>query len=925
MADIDRWQLVQKLFAEASALGAEERADFLARACSDDTGIAEEVSALLAHDVDISGDDRFSSAIEREDTNLIGDSAASAWRGKRIGAYRIVDKIAEGGMGAVYLADRDDKAYEQKVAIKLISKAGLSKLLSERFRSERQILANLDHPNIARLIDGGEDGDGTPYLVMEYVDGTMIDAYCDQHRLTVGERLKLFVQVCDAVQYAHQNLIIHRDIKPSNILVTEEGVPKLLDFGIAKPIAADLDELTRVGQRIMTPKHASPEQWRGEKITTASDVYALGVLLYELLSGSFPFDMSSSSAADVERIVAEATPPSMSDAAIRPVASTIDKAVQLSATETASRRRLSKAKLVRRLRGDLDAIALKAMSKKPTERYATARQLAEDVKRHLNNLPVDARSHSTAYRWFRLLVRFRTAAVIGTAVVIAAVAAGSFHSLRLAAERDRAQDEAERANKVAVLLAEILEAAGPAATRGTTVSAEQLLDHGTERIRRDLADEPLMRADLLAVIGRTYRSLGLYQESHDLVVESLDIRERQLQSDDSLVAESLYELGYTSYELGNFEESLHAHERSLALYEQILGAEPNERVAASLREVGHLHENLDRFDLAENFYTASLDQLRQLHPDGSQELALSQTDLAGILFRTGRYAEAEPLVVGALKMRRALLGDVHPDVAQGLNNVGFFYLAWGDILAAEDYMRDSVALRNQLYGEDSSITALAKANLGYLLQHRGALEESQAHLDRACQISTAKLGVSHRSSIRCGVRQMDAMVEAGKHESAILLGTRLLALAEASTRDLAYVRSGLGRTYLAADDFETARGLLTTAREEFIATRGPEHLEVAKLTLRLADVEAAAGQPENAIRTYEEFLNRFADQLLATHPEISRAHFRVGELHLETGKDASARTHLNEAVAIYEKTQLPTGPRLAKARAAALKLAGDDT
>jgi eukaryotic-like serine/threonine-protein kinase len=918
MSRNEQWERVQDLFDEASQLDAGERRQFLAGECAGEPELLREVNELLEHDR-APDQDRFTAAVRKEGEAFAGSHDDSAWRGKRIGAWRIIDKIAEGGMGAVYLADRDDKAYEQRAAVKIIARSAFSSLHGERFRSERQILARLDHHNIARLLDGGELEDGTLYLVMEYVSGTRIDEYCDRHLLTIEERLRLFLQVCDAVQYAHENLIIHRDLKPSNILVTEEGVPKLLDFGIAKPIRDDVADLTVAGQRLMTPKHASPEQLLGERITTASDVYALGVLLYELLSGSFPFDISSSSSADVEQIVTRIDPPAPSNAAIRPVASSIDKAVQLDASDSAARRRLSTAQLVRRLRGDLDAITLKAVSRQPQQRYPTARQLSEDLRRHLENRPVEARSRSRAYRGSRYLRRHRLAAGAATLLLAAAVSAVAFHNARLAAQRDLAQQQAERAGKVAALLADVLSAAAPALTRGTTITPEQLLSHGTERIRQSLADEPLLRADLLGVIGHTYRSLGLYQPAHDLVAESLAIQERLLPADDVRIAESLYELGYTSYELALYDESLAAHERALEMFRNRYGEAPHEQVAMSLREVGLLNERLNRYAVAEDYYRASFEQLEELHSNGSQELALTQTDLAGVMMRTQRYAEAEPLIVNALEMRRRLLGDVHPDVAQGLNNLGFFYNLWGDPVAAEAHLRESLGIRRQLYGTDNALLAIPLTNMARVLLERGAVAESLEYCDQGWTLAIEKLGATHTTTLGNASDRTRALLANGRMDDALLFAARQLGLAEATynppNRYLAYLQAALGRAQIAAGNLDKARELIGAARQQQIEMRGAGHLLVWEESLRLYDIDALEGNVDAAIAGYTGFLQRFRGELLETHPEISRALLRLGELHADKGAADEAKAYFDRALTLYEQTQVPESPALARARA----------
>ena len=890
----DRWQQIQELFDEAAGLAADERDAYLSDKCGGDVDLLREVKALLNNDQDDDSSDRFASAIGDEQTDLGISRARESWRGEKLGVYTIIDKIAEGGMGAVYLAERHDQAYEQKVAIKLISDADMSGELERRFIAERQILANLHHPNIAGLIDGGTSESGTPYLVMEYVSGESIDEYCDRHRLTIGERVKLFIRVCDAVQYAHQNLIIHRDIKPSNVLVTKDGEPKLIDFGIAKPISSAEADKTKLGRRAMTPKHASPEQLLGDPVTTASDVYGLGILLYELLSGSFPFDMSSSSVDDVQQIATQATPPLPSIATGRPVAASIDKAVRLSPDDIAHKRRLTTKTLVKRLRGDLDAIALKAISRRPADRYVTARQLREDLQRYLDDQPVDARVASLGYRWSKMFARYRLAVLGIAAIVIIAIGAESFHNARLSAERDIAQEQAEKANKVASLLAEILEAAGPAATRGADVSAEQLLDHGVGRIREDLADDQLIMADLLSVIGRTYRSLGLHQKSFDLVEEAVEIYEELLPENDERLGDAYYELGYANWHLGNLDASLDAHQRAYDYYKAVGLQEPHVKLAASLRELGLIYENLNDFDSAEKYYVDSLEQQRALYPQGDAEMALTQTDYAGILFRTQRYAEAEPVLVDALNMRRRLLGDDHPDVGQGLNNTGFFYWAWGDLASAERYMQQSLPIRVMLYGESSLTTALVKSNLAVVVAHRGRIEEGVRLAAEMYEVNMEARDSSNRATYLMAVKYLEVLRFAGRLDEVILTGTRLLGSAEAvldsNDHAILIIKTELAGAHFDAGNSSEALRLYQSAESGYRAIRGDDHILTERVVIRIADIDAQNGNVQGAINKYLSFLEKQLPILHPHHPEICRSQVRLGELFIESGQPDRANS-----------------------------------
>lgn len=399
----ERWQQVKALFEQALERPPDERAAFLDQACHGDEALRREVRSLLSSHDDAPG---FLDQPLSLDAPSGDDGAAHT--GQRIGAYRLVREIGHGGMGAVYLAERADGQFHQQVAVKFVRHGVDSATLRRRFRAERQILARLDHPHIARLIDGGVSENGLPYLAMEYVEGTRIDHYCDAHHLSTNKRLRLFLAVCKAVHYAHQNLIVHRDLKPSNILVTEGGTVKLLDFGIAKLLddnaaATPLDEAPRTGMRVMTPEYASPEQIRGEPVTTAFDVYALGIILYELLAGQRPYRLSGLSPGEMERIVCEKAPARPSTAVTREAQT---DAMRAATPEEISRMRSTQPdKLRRRLAGDLDTLVMMALHKDPSRRYRSVGQLSEDLRRHLDGLPVTARPDSFAYRISKFIRR----------------------------------------------------------------------------------------------------------------------------------------------------------------------------------------------------------------------------------------------------------------------------------------------------------------------------------------------------------------------------------------------------------------------------------------------------------------------------------------------------------------------------------------
>jgi serine/threonine protein kinase len=451
----DRWRRIEALFDEAADLPAAERATFLSAACGQDLAMRSEIESLLA------ADEKAADFLEQP--VVVSGSAPSppaSLVGRRIGHYAVESKIGEGGMSTVYLAVRADDVYRQKVALKVLAYGADRSDLSARFRAERQILASLDHPGIARLLDGGTIEDGRPYLVMEYIAGFPIDQYCDAHRLGVDARVDLFRQVCAAVQYAHQNLVVHRDIKPSNILVTADGVPRLLDFGIAKLLeGAQMPgtiEATMTGLRLMTPQYASPEQVEGGAITTATDVYSLGVLLYFLLTGQSPYRLATTTPDALQRAVLAQDPERPSTAAGRSTGEgppPSERAGGAGPTREASSeaRGLRPQQLRRKLRGDLDNIVLMALRKEPGRRYASVALLSEDLRRYREQLPVAAQPDTLGYRVRKFVGRHRAgvaAAAIGLALILGLAATMTVQAVRLARQRDEIRAERDKALEV---------------------------------------------------------------------------------------------------------------------------------------------------------------------------------------------------------------------------------------------------------------------------------------------------------------------------------------------------------------------------------------------------------------------------------------------------------------------------------------------
>ena len=746
----DRFRRADAVFDAVLDIPTADQPAFIEQACGDDTQLRAEVIQLLrAHHRTSSILD--SPALRLSPMLLEGDEGAST--PERIGPFRIVRAIGEGGMGQVFLGERDDGQFEQRVAIKLIRHPAPG--LVRRFLEERRILALLEHPNIARLVDGGLTTDGLPYFAMEFVDGELIDKYCESRNLPLDERLVLFEKVCDAVSYAHQHLIIHRDLKAKNILVTPNGDVKLLDFGIAKLLDRSRRDETWTGVRIMTPECAAPEQLLGDPISTATDVYALGVLLYTLVAGVRPYDVRDKTASEVQRIICIDTPPSPSTRAPE--------------------------SMKRRIRGDLDLIVMTAIQKDADRRYHSPAALSLDVQHFREGHAIDARPASARYRLSKFVARHRAGVGFAAAIVLACVGGAA----RERVLRSRAEVEARKAIEVENFLINVFDVADPYAfsepDRGR-VSARDLLDRGAGRIDSTLVGQPEVQAELRSVLGRVYTSLGLLSKATPLLERSLLQRTAMHGPRDTSVATSMDLLGVALEGQNKYEEGEQLIRGALDLRRRALG-QNHKLTAESLDHLATLLEDRNQLAAAESLHREVLAIDRKLFGDSSIEAATSLNDLALVLYRRGQYAAAEPLyrqslaaelrklgerdattavamhnLAQVLEMRgqrdsaeyyyrrslaakRATLGDLHPSVTIGLNNLGVFLSNDSRRLnEAEAVTREALSLDRQIFGDRHTYVAEGLRNLGVVLRLEGHFKESDAALTQALDIDRPLLG-----------------------------------------------------------------------------------------------------------------------------------------------------------------------------------------
>ncbi len=668
----EEWKKVEELLDAALELEPPERRGFLDEVGASSLELRREVESLLAGEPQVDG---FLAGMALAlSADFFADGEDSEERaGQTVGRYRIIREIGRGGMGAVFLAERSDGEFQQEVALKVVWRSFADSDLARRFRQERQILASLNHPNIAWLLDGGVSAEGEPFLAMEYVAGVRIDDYCDGRSLATEERLSLFVAVCEGVSYAHQNLIIHRDIKPSNILVTNEGVPKLLDFGIAKLINPDTgkgDAETVTGLRAMTPDYASPEQVRGVGVTTASDVYSLGALLYQLLTGHRPHRLKNRRTDEIARVICEEEPerPSTAVSHVEEVTGADDGKLATLSPETISERRGRTPEQLRRtLRGDLDNIVLMAMRKEPQRRYASVAQLSDDLRRYLEGRPVLAHKDTFSYRAAKFVRRHKAGAAAVVLVAFALVggivatvwqARRATAQARIAAEqRDRARIEAAKAERINAFLQSIFASADPNwyssgfGQRGE-VRVVDVLEQAGRRIDVELKDEPEIRAELHHTIGTTFQSLGEFDQAQPHFDAALNAYRALYGERHPKVAEALYYLA--SSKMGTGDAS-----SGLALYRQ------------------------------------SLDLFHAVDPNNANVPYLL-ADLSGYLSGTGETVAAEQAVREGLEMARKKYGDEHMLTLTLLSRLGTVYEMRGDLRQAETLYQTVLATSSRM-------------------------------------------------------------------------------------------------------------------------------------------------------------------------------------------------------------------------------------
>jgi len=880
---------IEELLAEALDRPPEERGLFLDDACgADDPALRREVEDLLDLDQRAA---EFFDHLEEDILATAGLELESAAHPRmRVGPYRTLDAIGHGGMGVVFRAERVDGTFDQEVALKLLHRDMETPQLRARFLAERQLLAGLSHPHIARLLDGGVSDEGRPYFVMEHVAGWPITRYCQQHHLTTGAILRLFLAVIDAVSYLHRNLVVHRDLKPSNILVDRSGQVKLLDFGIAKlladngPVAA-----TRTGERLMTPEYAAPEQVAGLAVTTATDVYALGVVLYELLTGARP-DVPDGDA------LARDLPP--------PPSSLLRSRVKGPGGAPPSRPdgRPSSDVGWREVAGDLDTICLMALRPEAEARYSSAEQLGRDIERHLQGLPVRARKSTLGYRTGKFVRRHRRglAAVVGLAAL---VGAGFAHERRLRAEAEQARVEAQQhaAKAVVVLgfLGELLSSVDPAKAQGSEVTVAAVLDQAADKIAKDaqIRDQPAVEAAVRLTIGNTYAALGKYAEAREHLERAVELR-GGLAARDPEALEAAASLGRLYQRLGQSGEAEGILRRVLTVRVETLG----EQDPLSLQAMSELADALwaaGRFDEVETIDRRTIAIRRRVlgpdHPDTLKSL----NGLAASLFNRGRYEEAAELFEQVRTSLRRQQGDSHPYTLTLGNNLAAAYVELGRYPEAESLLREIVRGRTRVLGEAHAETALSVHNLGVTLAQEARYAEAEEQLLRAIRVRE-RLPGSRRGFLFSKSYLADVYRNWGRLEraEALYLSTLKQQRKICGENDAETLKtvSGLADLRLRQGDPKAAEALIVQILEPQRSARGEDHPDSVETLTTLARIRRAQGRLADALRLSQRAVAAASRGLGADHPlaltaALEQARALAGLQERSAARDLAARVY----------------------------------
>ena len=853
--DASRWERIQKLFHDAALHPAAEQRGFLESACAGDESLIEDVLALL--DEDARSTSILDQPLAEVAHKILDEGAPSSLPFEELGPYHIRKVLGEGGMGVVYLAEREDLG--SLVALKLLRDAWLSPARRERFAAEQRTLAQLNHPSIARLYDADTLPDGTPFFVMEYVEGLPLTDYCVQTQCSIEGHLQLFRQVCEAVQYAHSNAVIHRDLKPSNILVKSDGTIRLLDFGIAKQLES-LDvpaHPTMTALRLMTPAYASPEQIRGQRVGIQTDVYSLGVILYELLSGELPFDLSNLSPAEAEMVLVSHEP-------ARPSAKTT-RAAKPGDSLTAA--------LSAGARTDLDVLCLTAMHKDPERRYRSVEALIRDVDHYLKAEPLEARPDTLRYRLGKFVRRNRREVVATAAAMVVLVGLIVFFTVRLQRARDAALAEAARTQRIQRFTMNLFQGGDEEVGPADDLRVITLVDRGVQEAQA-LTGDPAVQAELYQTLGTVYQNLGKLEQAEKLLDSSLEQRKARFGPDSAPVADTLIALAALRDAQAKFEEAEKLAREGLDISKRHLP--PNHpAIGKATALLGKILEDHGKYEPA----IAVLEEAARLQSAAgvpTAELSGTLTELANCHFYAGHYDQSEVLNQRLLVMDRQFYGERHPHVADDLINLGAIQYERAHYAEAERYYRQGLEITQSFYGKDHPATSSALTMLGRGLVNEGKLDEAAGVLQEALRIQEKVYGKAHP-------RVAGTLNELGK------ISQRRGKLDEAEAE--------LSRT---VDIYKT--------------TYAGKHYYIGVALSNLAGVLVDKKEYSRAEQLFHEALQMYSQTLAPDHQLFGIAHARLGRALLRDHRYAEAEAESRAGYDLLRKQASPPGVWLQFAR-----------
>lgn len=883
-----RWARIKQTFLDVIDLPKDDWACALQESCKDDPSLIADVESLLNNHLD----DDFISPPSSKRIAIAMEGAETRSRvGRMVGPYRLINVLDTGGMGHVYLAERADGQFEKQVAVKVIRRSVDTPELRRRFQNEQRTLAGLDHPNIAKLLDGGVTDDGLSYLVMDFVEGIPIDEYCDRANLDIRQRLELFEIVCRAVHFAHQRLIVHRDLKPGNILVTRDGVPKLLDFGIAKIESEDESGSPTRSMSVpfLTPEYASPEQIRGDRISTTGDVYSLGVILYELITGHKPHKAPSGSHHELASMICDEIPVRPSTA-VRKSTVTVRKSKNES-QPTVAIGQIDPIRLQRRLVGDLDNIVLMALRKEPHRRYGSAEQLAEDIRRHLTGLPVIARKDTFRYRASKFVQRNRPGVIAAAVVVLSFIGGIIGTSVALV----RVQEEKSKSQLMNEYLQGMLAQANIAET-GRDLTLSQVLDQAAKQISADFGNHPDIEAALRETIANAYISLRYGKKAVQQLSRAIEIR-RQLDGKDSpAIANCLHQLGNAQMIDGQYEAAEGNFKSAIEFQRRRAGTDTPE-IAALMSDYAVLMKEMGQFDRAEDLYREALSITERLIGHDKPETASNLNNLAVLLKLKGRANEAEELYARAIKINRAAYGESHFITANSLSNLATLKHSQGHLQEAKELYEKTLSVYRAILPVEHARTAITINNLASLLMTTGEFSRSEALFRECLAINTRVFGDAHRrtaTTMNNLARLLGKVGEFDEAESLCRHAKRIRqSVLDADHPLIAVSHEGLGTILLSRGDLNGAREHFEKSRQIRLAAYQSPHIELAntyecdaRLALHRGDIATAKASID---RAQEEL-----DQLVgATHPTRINADLTEARIDFAAGEFDVAAAKLN--------------------------------